>query len=105
MATGLLTSVSAIALVGYVGAVIYHGNLLALINALKSDWRYLEWVAAVGILYLLARESYLHGPVVGLVGLGIVAFLLHRANAVKSAGTDLSKGNLFKALTDLAGTS
>jgi hypothetical protein len=102
MGAPLLASVSAIAVAGYLGAVMYHGNLMSLVNALRSDWRFLEWVAAVGILYLLARESYIHGPVVGLIGIGIVAFLLHHAKGVTAAGNDVSKGNLFKALTDLA---
>ena len=102
MEVGLLTSVSAIALVGYVGAVMYHGNLMALVNALKSDWRFLEWVAAVGVLYLLAKESYLHGPVVGLIGIAVVAFLLKHTAGVQAAGNDIAKGNLFKSVTDLA---
>jgi uncharacterized membrane protein YoaK (UPF0700 family) len=102
MEVGLLTSVSAIALVGYVGAVWYHGHLVDLAKQLPKDWQYLEWVAAVGILYLLARESYLHGPVAGLVGVAMFGFLLTRTVSVKKAGNDMMAGNLFKALSDLA---
>jgi hypothetical protein len=99
---GLLSSVSAIAIVGYVGFVMAHGNLVPLLENLKKDWRFLEWAAAVGILYFLAKESDLHGPIVGLIGLAIIVFLLRHVSGVKAAENDMAKGNLFQALLDLS---
>lgn len=96
MNVGLLTSVSAIALVGYVGVVMYQGNLLPFLQQVGKDWEFLEWVAAIGLLYWLVKNEYLSGPVSALVGIALIAMLLKlTANpTVTSAVNSFGQGNL-----------
>lgn len=112
MNVGLLNSVSAIALVGYVGAVIYHGNLMQLVAQLGSDWRFLEVLAAIGVLYALAKVPVLTGPVMLLVGVAVVGVLLKLAQnstiltAFQAFGTgQLSLSSLADAFGAQAGKS
>lgn len=106
MNIGLLSSVSAIALVGYTGAVIYNGQLINLLSQMTKDWQFLEFIAALGILYYLAKQDYLSGPVTALIGLAAAGFLLRvvanpqATTAVKSFANG-SQG-LFQTLYDVA---
>lgn len=72
----LLSSVSAIALIGYVGAVIVNGNLSALVTKLESEWHFLEFLVCVGILYGLVKVDAISGPVSLLIGMAFFGLLL-----------------------------
>ena len=65
--TVALNGVAAIALAGYVGAVIYNGNLNAMIAALSEEAGYLEFVAALAVLWYLAQWKVLGGATNWLV--------------------------------------
>ena len=85
---GLLSSVSAIAVIGYVGAVMWNGNLEALGAQLYADWHFLEFVAALGLLYLVARADYLSGPASALIAVAAVGL------AIKTLSNEAVQSNL-----------
>lgn len=76
MNVGLLSSVSALAIVGYTGAVIFNGNLMAMLTQLTKDWSFIEVPIAVGLLYALYRVPVLREPVGIIVGLTLLAVSL-----------------------------
>lgn len=89
MNVGLLSSASALAVVGYTGTVIYHGNLVALLDQLAADKAFLAWMAAVGILYVASKQPEIGGPVRLIAGVAVLALLL-RIFSNGGAGSALS---------------
>jgi hypothetical protein len=96
MDVGLLSSVSALALVGYTGAVIYHGNLMTLLKQVATDWSFIEVPISAGILFLLYQNQYLQQPIGIIVGLAIFAMLIKvfSNTAAKQALNDLAAGKI-----------
>jgi hypothetical protein len=99
MEVGLLSSASALALVGYTGTVIFHGNLIALLDQLAKDKAFLAWMASAGIIYYLSQQPSIGGPVRLITGVAILAVLLKifSANTLNAAFGDFAAGKLSLA--------
>jgi hypothetical protein len=113
MNVGLLSSASALAICGYTGSVIYHGNLIALLNQLAKDKAFLAWMAAAGLLYFLSQQDTIGVPVRLITGTAILAFLLKifsgNTNVLGSVFSDFAAGKisfaqLFTVFATTAGT-
>lgn len=96
MNVGLLSSASALAVVGYTGTVIYHGNLIALLHQLEKDKAFLAWMTAGGIIYFLSKQESIGVPVRMITGVAILAVLLRvfQNGGAGSALSEFRKGNL-----------
>lgn len=109
----LLSSVSVLALVGYTGVVILHGNLVAMLHQIYGDRGYLYWMVAVGILYYLSKQPTIGAPITFLVGMGILGVLLKvfggQANFLPQVFQDFAAGKInivqaFEVFATTAGT-
>lgn len=102
----LLSSVSVLALVGYVGVVIWRGNLVALFTQLNADKAFLYALVAIGILYYLAKLPEIGGPVRLIIGVALLALLLKTmtAGSVKQTFSDFQSGKatIADAFTSVA---
>jgi hypothetical protein len=96
MNVGLLSSASALAICGYTGSVIYHGNLIALLNQLAKDKAFLAWMAAAGLLYFLSQQDTIGVPVRMITAVAILALLLKvfSNGGANSAASEFAKGNI-----------
>lgn len=76
MNVGLLSSASALAVVGYTGTVIFNGHLIALLDQLQKDKMFLAWMASAGTLYFLSKQETIGVPVRMITGVAILAVIL-----------------------------
>lgn len=100
MNVGLLSSASALGVVGYTGSVIFHGNLIALLTQLQKDKDFLAWMAATGILYYLSQQETIGGPVRLITGVAILAALLRvfSDGTASSLIADMQQGKISPAV-------
>lgn len=98
MNVGLLSSASALAVVGYSGTVIFHGNLIALLNQLAKDKAFLAWMASAGILYLLSKQESIGTPVRMITAVAILAVVLKifdgQTNTLPQMFADFQSGKI-----------
>lgn len=99
MNVGLLSSASALAIVGYAGVTVYHGHLISLLDQLAKDKAFLAWMAATGVLYLLSQQETIGAPVRVITGVAILAVLLKvfSSGGLNSAFTSFQSGQLSLA--------
>lgn len=92
----LLSSVSVLALVGYVGVVIWRGNLVALFTQVNADKAFLYALVAIGVLYYLAKLPTIGGPVRLIIGVTLLALLLNifGAGGVAQSFADFQAGKI-----------
>lgn len=92
----LAWTAAALVIAGYLGAVLYQGNPLELINELSKEAGYVEFAIAGYILYLLVvnkQVGQITGPIVTLAVLAAVIQAMQSA-AVQSAVTRYNRGEL-----------
>jgi hypothetical protein len=80
----LASGVSAIALAAYLGAVVYQGNVSALMGDLYNDRGYLEFVIGLFIIYQLMTFAPTSELSTGLFVLALIGVLLKFASAINS---------------------
>lgn len=99
MNVGLLSSASALAIVGYAGVTVYHGHLIALLDQLAKDKAFLAWMAASGVIYLLSQQETIGAPVRVITGVAILAVLLKvfSSGGLNSAFASFQSGQLSLA--------
>lgn len=99
MNVGLLSSASALAVVGYSGTVIFHGHLIALLDQLAKDKAFLAWMASAGIIYFLSKQETIGVPVRMITGVAILAVILKLfgTGSLTSAFADFQAGKLSLA--------
>jgi|SRR6185312_7158696 len=89
MGVGLLSSVSALAIVGYGAATIFHGQFATLIAQLGKDWHFIAVPISAAILFALYQNEYLKAPVGIFIGMAIFTVILKLSGS--EAGTSLTK--------------
>lgn len=75
-AQGAATAVAAIALAGYMFAVIYQGNPDLLLEELSKELGFVEFMVALYIVRLLIENKATAGIAGPIVGIAVVAALL-----------------------------
>lgn len=99
MNVGLLSSASALTVVGYTGTVIFHGHLIALLDQLAKDKAFLAWMASAGVIYFLSKQDTIGVPVRMITGVAILAVVLKimGTGSLSSAFHDFGAGKLSLA--------
>lgn len=91
----LLDGVSAIVIAGYLGTVIFNGNLLSLIAELKTELGYLELVIGYFLLQELMKFPATSGISKAFVYLGLTAGALKLITAIPpQLFTDFAAGKI-----------
>jgi hypothetical protein len=106
----LLDSISALVAAGYLGSVIINGNLTPLVNSLKGEIGYVEFVVAFLLLKELSKLPAVGDISKELVATALIAGLIKIATSInKQTFTDFASGKmdlltfLFSAVKQVGG--
>lgn len=103
----LANTASVFVIAGYLGMVVYRGNMGALLSELPKDAGYIEFLVAGAVLKVIVDNPNTHSVALGLVAVSIVAVLLKAASGSGnlSALSEFGAGRagIFQTVTKLFG--